>query len=144
MAGNDEPLNVYHSRVRTHQTDLNGAMYHGAFLDTFEEARVDVFRRAGYSYDRMLEAGWYPVIRHVECDFYRPLRMDEPFQVTVTVAGLTAATLTVQYECASDGDPAALGRVVFAFLDGRHKITRVPRDLRAVIEENAGALGYRR
>ncbi|HZT95988.1 MAG TPA: thioesterase family protein [Chloroflexota bacterium] len=101
-------------RVRTNQTDLNGAMYHGAYLDCFEAARVDVFRRLGYSYARTLAEGFVPVIRRIECEYLHPAFMDQEIVVVVI----------------------ALGQAVFAFLDRSGKPLRVPRDLRICVEEN--------
>ena len=45
----DSPLNVHEFRVRTHQTDLNAAMYHGAYFDIFDDARIETFRRMARS-----------------------------------------------------------------------------------------------
>ena len=73
----DEPLNVYHARVRSHQTDLNAAMYHGAYLDLFDDARIETFRRMGYTYERMLAGNWGIFIRTVHCEFHAPAFMDD-------------------------------------------------------------------
>jgi acyl-CoA thioester hydrolase len=123
-------INVYCTRVRAHQTDLNGAMYHGAFLDVFDDARIETFRRLGYDYRRMTATTFRPVIRRIECDYRAPAFMDDPLQITVLVERLTAATMTIRYEGRREGDMIAIGHATFAFIDREGKPGRIPDDLR--------------
>src|SRR5450759_1200588 len=95
----NEPINVYRTRVRSHQTDLNAAMYHGAYFDVFDDARIETFRRLGYTYEHALEGGWSPVIRRVDCEYYAPAHMDDEIEITVTVPRLTPAKMTIRYDC---------------------------------------------
>ncbi len=127
-------------RVRTNQTDLNGSMYHGAFFDCFEAARVDVFRRLGYTYERTLSEGFVPVVRRASCDYRRAAFMDQEFVVTVSVKKMTAATLAVGYEASVDSLILANGEVVFAFLDRAGKLIRIPSSLRQCVEDNRDLL----
>jgi acyl-CoA thioester hydrolase len=134
------PVNVHHLRVRSHQTDLNAAMYHAAYLDVFDDARIETFRRLGYTYERMLGAGWGVVIRSIRCDYSAPAFMDELLQVTVSIPRMTKATLTIRYECTRNGAVIAVGENVYAFLDSSRKPIPVPRDLREVIDAHAALL----
>lgn len=137
----EQPLNLYSVRVRTHQTDLNGAMYHGAYLDIFDDARIETFRRLGYTYERMRAGGWTAVIRRVECEYYIPALMDDLLTVTVTVARSTRATLVFRYACRRQDQLLALGHVTFAFVDAvSGKPLRVPADLRETVEQHAELL----
>lgn len=128
------PLNLYSTRVRSHQTDLNAAMYHGAYFDVFDDARIETFRRLGYTYATAIDGGWSPVIRRAQCEFYAPARMDDALAITVLVPGMTQATMTIRYECRRASELLALGEVVFAFLDNRGKPLRLPSDLRRLVE----------
>lgn len=138
---NETLLNVYQTRVRAHQTDLNAALYHGAFLDMFDDARIETFRRLGYTYERMRNGGWNAVIRRIECEFYLPARMDDLVTISVYVPKFTAATMTIRYEGRRDAVLLALAHAIFAFLDDRGKPLRVPSDLRAVVHEHEDLLG---
>jgi acyl-CoA thioester hydrolase len=126
--------NVYVTRVRTHQTDLNAAMYHGAFLDVFDDARIETFRRVGYDYARMLAGGWSPVIRRIQCEYVQPARMDDRLTIQVHIVRLTVATMVVRYRCFRATEKLAEAFATFAFLDGRGRVIRFPTDLREVIE----------
>lgn len=134
--GSEEvPVNWVRMRVRTNQTDLNGAMYHGAYFDCFEAARVEVFRRLGYTYALTLEEGFVPVVRHAACEYYRPARMDEEIEVRVYIAEMTAASLLLRYLTHLSGELIAQGDVRFVFLNGQGRPIRVPASLRTCIEQ---------
>lgn len=129
----NELFNVYPTRVRAHQTDLNGAMYHGAYFDIFDDARIETFRHLGYDFARMQTTGLRPVIHRVECQYFAPALMDERLTVTVTVERMRPATLRLRYACRRGAQLLALGHATFAFVDANGKPGRVPQDLRELI-----------
>jgi acyl-CoA thioester hydrolase len=131
----EEPLNEYHARVRSHQTDLNAAMYHGAYLDLFDDARIETFRRMGYTYERMLAGNWGVFIRTVHCEFHAPALMDDLISVLVCIPRLTTATMTARYECRRRQELLAVGEITYVFVDGNRRPLRVPGDLRALIDQ---------
>jgi acyl-CoA thioester hydrolase len=135
MDEGDAALNVYQARVRSHQTDLNAAMYHGAYLDLFDDARIETFRRMGYTYARMLAGNWGVFIRTVQCDFHAPAFMDDLISVTVSIPRLTTATMIARYECRRGAELLVVGENTYVFVDGQRKPLRVPHDLRALIEQ---------
>jgi len=138
MNDGDAALNVYQARVRSHQTDLNAAMYHGAYLDLFDDARIETFRRMGYTYARMLAGNWGVFIRTVQCDFHAPAFMDDLISVTVSIPRLTTATMIARYECRRGAELLVVGENTYVFVDGQRKPLRVPHDLRALIEAVPG------
>ncbi|HEX6508671.1 MAG TPA: thioesterase family protein [Chloroflexota bacterium] len=138
------PLNVYRTRVRTYMTDLNAAMYHAAYLDLFDDARIEAFRRMGYTYERMVAGNWGVMIRSIQCRFFAPALMDDLLSITVQIPALSTATLTARYECRRDDELLAVGENVYVFIGGAGKPIRVPPDLEQVIEENAGLLAFTR
>lgn len=138
--GGELPVNWVRMRVRTNQTDLNGAMYHGAYFDCFEAARVEVFRRLGYTYGRTLAEGFVPVVRHAACEYYHPASMDEEIEVRVYVAAMTAATLTIRYPTYLAAELIAMGDVRFVFLNRQGRPIRVPASLRECVERYSGIL----
>src|SRR5579859_7945327 len=107
-------------------------MYHGAYFDVFDDARIDVFRRLGYTYERSVSEGWFPVIRRVQCEYRAPARMDEAISITVLVPELSKATMAIRYECRREEAVLAVGQVVFAFLDAGGRPVRLPPALRAL------------
>jgi acyl-CoA thioester hydrolase len=134
--------NIHETRVRSHQTDLNGSMYHAAFFDIFDDARIDVFRNLGYAYERAVAAGWKLIVRRVECEYHRPAQLDQLLQITVEVGNIGPAILNCRFECRHDSQLVARGHVSYAFLNERGRPTRTPPDLRELIEQHAAVLGY--
>jgi acyl-CoA thioester hydrolase len=135
------PLNVRQVRVRMHHTDLVGAVYHGRYFDLFEDARTEVFRDLGYSYQTCTEdEGRLMVIVHAACDFKQPARMDDLLVVAVTVPAITRVKVTFAYDVRKAGSPTLLarGEQVFAFLDCKSgRPTSVPPLLVTLIGETA-------
>jgi acyl-CoA thioester hydrolase len=129
----DDPINRYTVRVRAHQTDLNGAMYHGAYFDIFDDARIETFRRLNYDYARMQATGLRPVIRRVDAEYHAPAMMDDVLTVEVSVLAITAASMTILYSCRRGDSPIATGHAQFVFVDERGRPVRVPQDLRDVV-----------
>lgn len=133
-------INVHETRVRAHQTDLNGAMYHGAYFDIFDDARIETFRYLGVTWEDCVAGGWNPVIRRAECEYFIPARMDQLLTVTVSVTRMTQATLAIRYDCRHSEELLAVGRVVFAFVDRAGKPVRVPGGLREAVHERPDLL----
>lgn len=135
-----DPVNLHRTRVRSHQTDLNGAMYHARFFDIFDDARIETFRRLGYTYEQFKAEGWVLVIRRVECDFRMPALMDDVLTVTIQVERFTRATMVARFECRRDGDLVASGRTTYAFLDMSGRPRAVPERVRALAESAPGLM----
>lgn len=123
-------------RVRTNQTDLNGVMYHGAYFDCFEAARIDTFRNLGYTYQQTLVEGFVPVIRRVSCEYLGAAYLDDQIEVTVHVGAMSAATLLLRYDAQRSEAPLAAGEALFAFLDRSGHPIRVPISLRRCVQQH--------
>lgn len=136
----DSALNVYQTRVRTHQTDLNAAVYHAAYFDMFDDARIETFRRMGYTYERMVQGGWTAVIRRIECEFRAAGRMDDLLTILVYIPKISRATMTLRYDCRRDDELLAVAHAVFAFVDTRGRPIRVPVDLSQVVRDHEEVL----
>lgn len=138
-SGSEPALNVRLARVRMHHTDLMGCVYHGTYFDLFEDARSEMFRDLGYTYQTCAEEeGRLMVIARVACEYKRPAKMDDLLAITVTVPEITRARLTFAYEVRVVGlkPVAVLGTTVFAFLHaGTGRPTSVPPRLVALIRQ---------
>jgi acyl-CoA thioester hydrolase len=137
-----DPVNTYLTRVRSHQTDLNGVVWHGAFFGIFDDARIETFRQFDYTYERVVSEGWQLVVRRVECDYFAPARMDDLLAVSLTVPRMTKATLTIAYDCRKGDVLLARASTTYVYIDATGKPLRVPIDLVRVIEEHAKLLNY--
>lgn len=139
----EPPPNVALVRVRMHHMDPV-SVYHGRVFDLFEEARTEVFRRLGFAYRAVEEAGAAMIAIDVGARFHRPLHFDDLLAITVTVTTLTRVRLTVAYEARREGEATVTfaGHTAFAFIDvARGRAVAVPPD---VVMAVRGCPGIRR
>jgi acyl-CoA thioester hydrolase len=133
------PPNTRLVRVRMHHTDLLGAVYHGQYFDLFEDARTEVFRALGYTYQTCTEEeGRLMIIVRAACDYKRPARMDDLLAIAVTVPEISRVRFSFAYDVrlAGSGDLVARGEHVFAFLDAKtSRPTSVPPRLTALVKD---------
>lgn len=116
-------MQTYTHKVQYYETDAMAVAHHSNFIRWFEEARVDFMAQLDYPYDRMEREGlWSPVIS-VRCDYKSSVRFGETVSVTLTVAELSHAKLTVGYEIRDEktGELRATGQTRHCFVgaDGR-------------------------
>ena len=129
-----------------HHTDLSG-IFHGRVFELFEDARTEVFRRLGFEYRTVIEAGQAMVALDVGATFSRPLRViDDEIEIGVFVSLLTRVRITVEYELRRLGEDAAAvtGHTTFAFVDpGRSRPVAVPAGIHAAVAACPGMLRRR-
>lgn len=83
-------------RVQFYETDLAGIVHFSWYFRYMEEAEHALWRTAGLSVaPRGSEIGWARV--SATCDFQRPLRFEEEFEVWIRVAAVTRKT--IKYVC---------------------------------------------
>ena len=68
-----------------HDADPMAVVWHGNYLEYFEEAREALFRSIDYSYQAMIDSGYVWPVVHVEVDYRHPMLVDTPALVTATV-----------------------------------------------------------
>ena len=133
----DLPLNVSRVRLRMYHSDLVNAVYHGRIFELFEEARTEAFRRCGFAYREIDEAGNAMIVTAIAARFLAPAHFDETIQVAVYVDALSKAQLRIAYEGRREEDGTLLftGETGFAFVD---KVTgrpvRVPDGIHRALE----------
>lgn len=83
-------------RARWSDVDAAGIVCYGAYLRFFELAETELFRSLGLPASRIRdELGLWLVRRHVECEFLRPVLLDQELEVfaTITAVGRTSLQL---------------------------------------------------
>ncbi len=65
-------------RVRFSEVDTLQIVWHGHYLEYFEDARVELGRRHGINYTDIRAAGLTAPVVHVACDFYARWRASIP------------------------------------------------------------------
>jgi acyl-CoA thioester hydrolase len=133
----DLPLNVSRVRLRMYHSDLINAVFHGRVFDLFEEARTEAFRRLGFEYREIDDAGQAMIVTSIGARFLAAGRFDEVIQIAVFVDALRKAQITIGYEGRREADGTLLftGETSFAFVDKiRGRPVRVPEGIVHAVE----------
>jgi acyl-CoA thioester hydrolase len=131
------PPNVSRVRLRMYHSDLISAVFHGRIFELFEEARTEAFRRLGFEYREIDDAGQAMIVTSINARFLAAGRFDEVVQIAVFVDALRKAQITIGYEGRREADGTLLftGETTFAFVDRRRgRPVRVPEGIRHAIE----------
>jgi acyl-CoA thioester hydrolase len=133
----DLRLNISRVRLRMYHSDLVNAVYHGRIFELFEEARTEAFRRCGFEYREIDEAGNAMIVTAIAARFHAPARFDETVQIAVHVDALSKAQVRIAYEGRREGDGALLftGETGFAFVNKETgRLMRVPEGIHRALE----------
>ena len=101
--------------VRWEDIDAAGIINYQAYLRFFALAEAELLRSAGLNYRYLFETLgiWLPRVR-VECNFYRPVKLDELLVVEAYFSriGRTSVHLDFEVRRKSEPDVVASGRYV--------------------------------
>ena len=115
-------------RVRFHEVDSLGIVWHGHYVSYFEEARRAFGRRYGIDYPVFREHGIAAPVVSLWLDYKLPARMDDVLEVTARLYKNDAAKLEFAYEIACGRKLLATGGSVQVFTkpDGELLLTSPP------------------
>jgi YbgC/YbaW family acyl-CoA thioester hydrolase len=116
-------------RVAFSETDAAGIVHFTYFFRYFEDAEHALWREAGLSiHPDDSPIGWPRV--SASCDFLRPLKFEQEFDVVVRITEVTRGTITYSGEITKDGERIATGTwriaCVTKLADGTIKSTDIP------------------
>lgn len=95
-------------RVQFYETDAAGIVHFSWYFRYFEEAEHGLWRDSGMSiHADDASIGWPRV--SASCDFLKPLKFEEDFDVTVQIIEMTPRTITYAGEITRDGQRIARG-----------------------------------
>jgi len=110
-------------RVYYEDTDAGGVVYHAQYLAFAERARSEALRALGWTAAELVrQHGILFVVRRVEADYLRPLRLDELVTVTTELVERRGASALLEQRLEREGEPCARLLVTLATVraaDGR-------------------------
>ena len=113
-------------RVRYQETDAQGHVHHGNYVNYFEIGRVEMLRNSGVSYREFEEMGLMLVVVQLNCDYIKPAKYDDLLDLTTTVVRAKGVRITHQYEISTQGEVVVKGETTVACLNQDGKVTRLP------------------
>ena len=119
-------------RVKFSETDAAGLVHFSNFFRYFEDVEHELWRAAGLSiHPEDSPIGWPRV--SAACEFHRPLRFEQEFEVAVRIAEMTKRTISYTGEISSDGERIASGAWKIACVsrlpDGTIRSAEIPPDV---------------
>ena len=119
-------------RVQFSETDVAGLVHFSNFFRYFEDAEHELWRTAGLSiHPEKSPIGWPRVA--ASCEFHRPLRFEQEFDVAVRIADMTRRTIEYAGEITRNGERVATATwkiaCVTRFPDGSIKSAEIPPDV---------------
>lgn len=119
-------------RVQFSETDVAGIVHFSNFFRYFEDAEHALWREAGLCiHPERSDVGWPRVM--ASCEFHRPLKFEQEFEITVRISEISKRTITYAGEITRDGDRIATGTWKIACVnklpDGTMKSTEIPEDI---------------
>jgi YbgC/YbaW family acyl-CoA thioester hydrolase len=121
--------------VRWEDIDAAGIINYQAYLRFFALAEAELLRSAGLTYRFLFESLgiWLPRVR-VECDFFRPVKLDELLVVAAYFSRIGRTSIHLDFEVARKEEPDALvasGRYVLVCVQqGDFRPVPVPVEIR--------------
>ena len=95
-------------RVRFNEVDALHIVWHGHYVNYFEEARRAFGRRYGIDYTVFLEQRIAVPVVQMQIDYYAPARLPDVLEVRARLYNSEAAKLSFFYEIRRQGEPALL------------------------------------
>ena len=126
--------------VRWEDIDAAGIINYQAYLRFFALAEAELLRSAGLNYRFLFEVLgiWLPRVR-VECDFYRPVKLDELLVVEAYFSKIGRTSVHLDFEVRRKEKPdelVAAGRYVLVCVrQGNFEPVPVPAEIRDRIAE---------
>ncbi len=119
-------------RVQFSETDAAGIVHFSNFFRYFEDAEHALWREAGLSiHPGTSPIGWPRVA--ASCEFHRPLRFEQEFDITVQINEVTKRTIVYKGTITSNGERIATSSWTIAcvnrFPDGTMKSVEIPSDV---------------
>lgn len=94
--------------VRFNEVDALHIVWHGHYINYFEEARRALGRRLGIDYPTFIERRIAVPVIHLELDFLAPARLSDTLAVTARLLKSESARLDFDYEIRRQGEATLL------------------------------------
>ncbi len=120
-------------RVYYEDTDFSGIVYHANYLKYCERGRSDMLRLAGVQHAELTKDGLHFVVKHIECDFKAPARIDDVLRVETLLRRACGARLLMSQAVLLDGRVLFEADVTIAMVNQSGRPQRIPTEMTRAI-----------
>jgi acyl-CoA thioester hydrolase len=113
-------------RVRYHETDQQGIVYHARYLEYLDVAMTEYLRHIGWDYKRLLADGCDPSLIRTTLNFMRPASFEDEILVALWPLQVGNSSFTLCFEIKSpvDGELLLTAETVYVNFDPASKRSR--------------------
>jgi acyl-CoA thioester hydrolase/1,4-dihydroxy-2-naphthoyl-CoA hydrolase len=124
-------------RVPFSRVDAAGIVFFAHYFTVAHDAYEEFLRELGYPWEVWFENGsWLAPLRHVECDYFKPLVGGKEYTLEISVAKIGNTSYEMRYVYLDGTEPQAETRHVHAFMDrNTKKKMPIPDDIRGKLEK---------
>ncbi len=118
-------------KVRYHETDQMGVVYHTNYLNWFEIGRTELIRELGMTYRKIEEKGIILPLLEAEMKFKRPARYDDTICIRTRIAEYSPVRMHFESEIhleTEDGPLLVNGATKHVWLDRNWKPVRIDKE----------------
>ena len=127
-------------RVRYKDTDRLGVVYYGNYLTFFEVARAEYMREIGYPYSELEAKGYTLVVSEASAKYHGNVGYDAVVTVQSAITEVRPVRVRFDYRVVDgDGRLLVIGHTVHACVNEENKPTRLPPELRKIVEPRVTA-----
>ena len=125
-------------RVQYNETDGQGRVHHGQYINYFERGRVELLRARGQSYREIERGGLYLVVSEMSLKYLGAAQFDDLLQLTTRVEKIRGVRMDHSYEIVKLDEQGAgpqhivEGHSVVACVDRSGKVRPLPPHLRVL------------
>ena len=116
-------MKEYKHTVKYYETDKMGITHHSNYIRWMEEARVDFFKKIGFSYVELEDEGIISPVVGVKCQYKLPTKFDEEISIKVIVKEFRGVKLYFEYEMKKEetGEIVCVGETKHCFVNVQNK-----------------------
>ena len=125
-------------RVRYSDTDQMGYVYYGRYANFYEIARVELFRKLGFTYSQLEEEGIGMPVIQMETKFIIPAKSDEIIKINIQIKEIPSAKILFHYRIYNKKKNLInTATTLLTFIDLQtKKAVRTPKKLLEIINNN--------
>ena len=125
--------------IRFSEVDSMSIVWHGSYVQYFEDAREEFGRKYHLEYLRIYDNGYYAPLVELKLNYKQPLQYQHQARVVITFRPTDAAKIVFDYEVfdVKTNQLAATGHSVQVFIDrDRNLVLQTPEFFQKWKEEN--------
>jgi acyl-CoA thioester hydrolase len=136
-AGHVLPVRIYFE-----DTDFSGTVYHASYLRFMERGRSDYLRSLGVGHSALAAGSEGEklsfTVRRMSIEFLKPARIDDLVEVETRPRAVEGARMILSQRINRAAETLVSAEVTVAVVNDEGRARRIPKSIRALIEEKAG------